>query len=237
MNVTIWNENFHEKEIPLVTEIYPGGIHKYLESFIQDEGVNVRTVTMDDEEFGLSDEILKDTDVLIWWGHAAHHLIPDELAERVQDYVLGGMGFVALHSAHHSKPFRRLMGTKTNLRWMNEGQKERIWTVMPNHPIAEGVPETFSLEIEEMYGEPFGIPNPDEVVFMGWFKSGQVFRSGCTFTRENGRIFYFQPAHETFESFHNPHVQRIIKNAIKWACPIVKNKAIPSVWEKTCYEE
>lgn len=231
MNVTIWNENYHEKEIPRVTEVYPGGIHEYLASFIREDGVNVRTVTMDDEEFGLSDEILKDTDVLIWWGHAKHNDVPDEIAERVQQYVLGGMGFIALHSAHHSKPFKRLMGTSANLHWLDES-RERVWTVAPNHPIAEGVPESFVLETEEMYGEPFAIPNPDEVIFMGWFKSGNVFRSGCTFTRENGRIFYFQPGHETFESFHNPHVQRIIKNAIKWACPIVKNKSIPVVWEK-----
>lgn len=237
MNVTVWNENFHEKEIPEVLEIYPGGIHGYIASFLKEDGINVRTVTMDDEEFGLSDEILRDTDVLIWWGHTCHHLIPDELASRVQEYVLSGMGFIALHSAHHSKPFKKLMGTNANLRWMSEGQKERIWTVLPNHPIAEGIPETFSLEVEEMYGEPFGIPNPDDVVFMGWFKSGEVFRSGCTFTRENGRIFYFQPGHETFESFHNPYVQRIIKNAVKWACPIVKNKGIPVVWEKAPFEE
>lgn len=236
MNITIWNENFHEKEIPQVTEIYPGGIHEYLASFIKEDGVNVRTATLDDEECGLTDEVLKDTDVLIWWGHAKHHDVPDEIAERVQQYVLGGMGFVALHSAHHSKPFKRLMGTSANLHWMHES-RERIWTIAPNHPIAEGVPESFVLETEEMYGEPFAIPNPDEVIFMGWFKSGNLFRSGCTFTRENGRIFYFQPGHETFESFKNPIVQRIIKNAIKWACPIKKNNAIPVVWEKVPCEE
>lgn len=236
MNVTIWNENYHEKEIPKVLELYPGGIHGYIASFLEADGVNVRTVTMDDEEFGLSEEILKDTDVLIWWGHAKHHEIPDELAERVQSYVLGGMGFIALHSAHHSKPFKRLMGTNAHLRWMEES-KERIWTVMPNHPIARGIPETFVLEPEEMYGEPFDIPNPCDIIFMGWFKSGQVFRSGCTFTRGNGKIFYFQPGHETFPSFHNPYVQRIIKNAVEWVCPIEKNKDIPSVWEKVTYEE
>ena len=228
MNVTIWNENYHEKEIPRVTEIYPDGIHAYLASFIKEDEINVRTVTLDD--------ILKDTDVLIWWGHAKHNEVPDEIAERVQQYVLGGMGFIALHSAHHSKPFKRLMGTSANLHWMKES-RERIWTIAPNHPIAEGVPESFVLETEEMYGEPFAIPNPDEVIFMGWFKSGNVFRSGCTFTRENGRIFYFQPGHETFESFKNPIIQRIIKNAVKWVCPIKKNSSIPVIWDKEPYEE
>lgn len=236
MNVTIWNENFHEKEIPEVTKIYPGGIHEYIASFLKSDEINVRTATLDDEECGLTEEVLADTDVLLWWGHAKHEDVPDEIAERVQKHVLGGMGFVALHSAHHSKPFRRLMGTSANLRW-RESTRERIWTVTPGHPIAKGIPETFVLEKEEMYGEPFDIPSPEDVVFMGWFKSGEVFRSGVTFKRGNGKIFYFQPGHETFESFKNPIIQQIIKNAVEWACPITKNKDIPVVWEKEPYEE
>lgn len=236
MNVTIWNENFHEKEMPEVTKLYPGGIHEYIASFLKSDEINVRTATLDDEECGLTEEVLADTDVLLWWGHAKHEDVPDEIAERVQKHVLGGMGFVALHSAHHSKPFRRLMGTGASLRWSVGGEKERLWTVLPNHPIAKGIPETFALDEEEMYGEPFGIPTPDEIVFMSWFKSGYVFRSGCTFRRENGKIFYFQPGHETFESFKNPIIQQIIKNAVEWACPITKNKDIPVVWEKEKYE-
>lgn len=128
------------------------------------------------------------------------------------------------------------MGTSANLRW-RDTDRERIWTIKPNHPIAEGIPETFVLDPEEMYGEPFDIPNPDDVIVIGWFKGGEVFRSGCTFTRGNGKIFFFQPGHETFKSFHKHYVQRIIKNTVKWACPIVKHKEIPVVWEKAPYEE
>ena len=151
-----------------------------------------------------------------------HNKVPDEIVDRVQKYILGGMGLIVLHSGHHSKIFKRMLGTTCNLKW-RDGDRERLWTIKPNHPIAEGVEETFVLEREEMYGEPFDIAEPDETIFMGWFSGGEVFRSGCTWVRGNGKIFYFQPGHETNYSFHNKNVQRIIKNAVKWACPIKKN--------------
>ena len=222
MKVTVWNENQHEKKDPVVLEYYPGGLHGYIANFLKCDDIEVRTATLDDEECGLTDEVLADTDVLVWWGHRAHDQVPDEVVDRVQKYVLSGMGLVVLHSGHHSKIFRRLMGTTCNLKW-RDNTRERIWTVKPNHPIAAGVPETFVLETEEMYGEAFDIPNPEEIIFMGWFNGGEVFRSGCTWTRGHGKIFYFQPGHETNKSFQNENVQLIIKNAVKWACPVKKN--------------
>jgi len=222
MKVTVWNENIAEKEVPMVTELYPGGIHEYIGGFLKSEDVEVRTATLDDPDCGLTAQVLSDTDVLIWWGHRAHHLVPDEVADRVHEAVLRGMGLIVLHSGHHSKIFRRLMGTTCNLKWRNDA-RERIWTVKPNHPIAEGIPETFALDCEEMYGEPFDIPEPMETVFMGWFNGGEVFRSGCTWIRGNGKIFYFQPGHETNPTYRNPYIQQIIKNAVKWACPVRKN--------------
>lgn len=222
MKVLVWSENVHEKEIPLVTELYPGGLHEYIAGFLKTEDFEVSTATLDDPECGLTNEVLDETDVLLWWGHAAHEQVPDEVVNRIHHHVLAGMGLIVLHSGHHSKIFRKLMGTYCDLRW-READRERIWTIKPNHPIAEGIPETFVLEQEEMYGEPFTIPEPQEIVFMGWFKGGDVFRSGCTYTRGNGKIFYFQPGHETHKSFQNEYVQKIIKNAVRWACPINKN--------------
>ncbi len=222
MKVTVWNENQHEKSVPRVTELYPGGLHEYIASFLRDDDVEVRTATLDDENCGLDDDVLDDTDVLIWWGHMAHEKVPDEVVDRVQQHILGGMGLIVLHSGHFSKIFRRMLGTTCSLKW-RDGARERIWTIKPNHPIAEGIPETFALDCEEMYGEAFDIPEPQEVVFMGWFNGGEVFRSGCTFIRGNGKIFYFQPGHETNPSFQNEYIQRIIKNAVKWACPVKKN--------------
>ena len=228
MKVTIWNENLHEKSNSRVTKLYPGGIHGYLKSVIECDDIEVRTATLDMPEHGLTEEVLADTDVLLWWGHMDHARVSDEIVDRVQKAVLGGMGLIVLHSGHHSKIFKRLMGTTCNLKW-RDNARERIWTVKPNHPIAEGVEDGFLLENEEMYGEAFDIPNPDEVIFIGWFNGGEVFRSGCTFTRGNGKIFYFQPGHETNPSYQNENVQRVIRNAVRWACPISKPGVIEGV--------
>lgn len=219
IKVTVWNEFVHEKTQQSVKDMYPDHIHGTIAKFLEkNEDIQVRTVTMDDPEQGLSEEVLKDTDVLIWWAHVAHHLVTDEVAKRVQNHVLCGMGLIVLHSAHMSKPFTMLLGTTGTLKW-REGDKERIWCCNPGHPIAEGIPEQFVLDPEEMYGEYFDIPQPDELVFISWFKGGEVFRSGCTFKRGNGKIFYFRPGHETNPSYHNEYVQKIITNAVRWAKP------------------
>lgn len=218
MNVLVWNENIHEKEQPEVAAIYPDGIHGCIADFLSADNINVSCATLDMPNQGLSEERLAETDVLIWWGHRAHESVSDENVEMICRHINGGMGLVALHSAHHSKLFKRLMGTTCNLKWRH-GDRERIWCACPSHPIAQGLPEHFELAKEEMYGEPFDIPTPDEVVFLGWFAGGEVFRSGVTY-RRGGRIFYFQPGHEEYPTFHNKNVQLIIRNAVKWACPI-----------------
>jgi trehalose utilization protein len=224
MKVTVWNEFYHEKKKPQILEMYPGGLHEYIASFIREDDIEVRAVTLDDECQGLPDDVLDDTDVLVWWGHVKHGEVKDELVEKIQKRILGGMGFIALHSAHNSKVFKKMMGTTCSLKWRDHS-RERIWCVCPSHPISEGVDETFVLEDEEMYGEFFDIPKPDDVIFLGWYNSGEVFRSGCTFTRGNGKIFYFQPGHETNPAFKNENVQKIIKNAVRWACPSEKGNA------------
>lgn len=228
IKVTVWNEFYHEKTKPHIFELYPGGLHEYIASFLRDDDIEVRAVTLDDECQGLPTELLDDTDVLIWWGHVRHNDVENELVERIQRRILGGMGFIALHSAHNSKVFKKMMGTTCSLKWRDHS-RERIWTIAPAHPIARGVEETFVLEDEEMYGEFFDIPKPDDVIFLGWYNSGEVFRSGCTFTRGNGKIFYFQPGHETNPAFRNENVQKIIKNAVRWACPAEKGKTLECI--------
>lgn len=217
IRVTVWNEYLHEVNQPEVAEIYPDGIHGCIKAFLEtNPEITVKTATLAMENHGLTEEILNETDVLIWWGHMAHDEVSDETAQLVQKHVLAGMGLVALHSAHHSKPMKLLIGTTLNLKWRH-GDRERVWCINPSHLIAKGVPEQFVLEKEEMYGEPFDIPEPDEIVFMGWFAGGEVFRSGVTFRRGKGRIFYFQPGHEEYPIYHNKNVQRVIENAVFWA--------------------
>lgn len=220
INVTVWNEGVHEKLSNEVAGVYPAGIHGCIKNFlVSQDDMTVKTATLAQRKCGLSDEVLDNTDVLIWWGHMAHDKVPDKIVEKIHKRVLAGMGLVVLHSGHHSKIFRALMGTTCNLRW-RDADRERIWTVNPAHPIAKGIPAHFSIDVEEMYGERFDIPEPDELVFLGWFAGGEVFRSGCCWSRGLGKIFYFQPGHESNPTFHNEYVQRIIINAVRWAAPV-----------------
>ena len=218
VRVTIWNEFVHERRDERVRAIYPDGIHATIARGIAPLGdLRVRTATLDEPELGLSDGVLAATDVLVWWGHVAHDEVSDEVVDRVQARVLSGMGLVALHSAHFSRIFRRLMGTSCSLRWRESGDRERLWNLRPEHPILEGIGDHVELAEEEMYGERFDIPDPDELLMIGWFQGGEVFRSLCTWTRGLGRVVYFQPGHETHPTYHDASVQRIIANACIWA--------------------
>jgi len=197
--VTVWNEFVHEKSDEAVKEIYPEGMHQALADYLgQQEGLSVRNV-------------------LIWWAHLAHDKVQDEVVDRVQARILEGMGLIVLHSGLHSKLFKRMMGTSCNLQWREAAEKERLWVVNPAHPITRGLGRYIELPHTEMYGEPFDIPTPDKVVFISWFEGGEVFRSGCTWTRGKGKIFYFRPGHETFPLYHNPEVLQVLENAVRWA--------------------
>lgn len=222
VRVTVWNEYRHELENSDVAAIYPDGIHQAIATFLREQPeTTVRVATLDEPEHGLTEGVLDETDVLIWWGHKAHDEVSEEVTARVAARVHAGMGFIALHSAHYAKPFKRLMGTTCSLCWRDDGEKERLWTVRPAHPIAAGLPLHFELEQEEMYGEPFGIPEPDELIFISWFAGGEVFRSGATWQRSHGRVFYFRPGHETFPTYADENVQRVICNAVRWVRPTV----------------
>lgn len=217
--ITVWNENRHEKKNERVASIYPNGIHGTIQNALQTAGLEVRTATLDEPEHGLTDDILENTDVLFWWGHLAHGEVEDAVMQKVYQRVLNGMGFVALHSAHFSKPFRKLMGTSCDLKWREANDRERLWVVAPGHPIAAGLNEQIVLDAEEMYGEHFDIPQPDELVFVSWFSGGEVFRSGACYRRGAGRVFYFRPGHETYPTYHHPDIQRVLVNAAGWAAP------------------
>lgn len=220
IRVTVWNEYKHERSDPHVSKIYPKGIHGAIAGFLSgNPDLQLRTATLDEPEHGLSDAVLSATDVLVWWGHLAHADVRDEIAAKVQDRVLQGMGLIVLHSAHMSKPFVRLLGTSCLLRWREAGEKERLWVVEPGSPIVDGLGPYFEIPHEEMYGERFDIPVPDATVLISWFAGGNVFRSGCCFLRGKGRIFYFRPGHETFPTYHQKEVQTVIRNAVRWAAP------------------
>ncbi|MFD2615432.1 ThuA domain-containing protein [Paenibacillus gansuensis] len=220
LKVTIWNEFRHEVQDAEVREVYPKGIHGALADGLAPYGFDLRTATLDEPEHGLTEEVLNSTDVLLWWGHLAHGEVSDEIVNRVHQRVLDGMGLIVLHSGHCAKIFAKLMGTNTcALKWREADETERLWVINPAHPIAAGIGEYIELEREEMYGEHFNIPAPDELVFISWFEGGEVFRSGVTYHRGRGKIFYFRPGHETYPTYYNEQIVRVIANGVNWAAP------------------
>ena len=237
IRVLVWNEFYHEQTKDAVKAIYPYGIHGCIRDFLsQRDDLEIRTATLYDANIGLSDELLENTDVLIWWGHCKHAAVPDEWVEKIKNRVLRGMGLIVLHSGHHSKIFKALMGTTCNLQWRNN-DRERLWNIAPNHPIMQGIPAYFELPQEEMYGERFDIPTPDELLMLGWFSGGEVFRSVCTWTRGTGRIAYFQPGHEEYPVYKNEFIQRLITNAVYWAAPNVVLSGLTGPHAKVSPEE
>ncbi|MFA5449878.1 MAG: ThuA domain-containing protein [Clostridia bacterium] len=238
MNITIWNEYHPSAKSGKIARVYPKGIHHTLKSiFAKEENISVHIATQDEPENGLSDKVLENTDVLIWWGSAWQDNVLDSVAEKVYKRVLSGMGAIFLHSAHASKPFIKLMGTTCSLKWREEEEKERLWTINPSHPIAYGIPETFSLDSEKMYGEFFDIPIPDDLIFLGWFPGGEVFRSGCTFRRGYGKIFYFQPGCEVYPTYYDDTIRKIIYNAAMWVAPNAPPKVSDIIHQKVAIEK
>ena len=217
--VTVWNEYRHEKENDAVAEVYPDGIHTVIANALESDGFETQTATLDESKHGLTERVLNDTDVIMWWGHAAHEEVEDAIVDRLHQRILDGMGLIVLHSGHYSKIFRRLMGTTCSLKWREAAEKERLWVVEPSHPITDSIDEYIEIPEAEMYGERFDIPAPDTLVFNSWFEGGEVFRSGCCYRRGNGRIFYFRPGHETYPVYHDKTIQQVLSNAVSWAAP------------------
>ncbi len=220
INVTIWNEYRHEQNNAGIAKVYPKGIHGAIAEGIAADDLNIRTATLDQPEHGLCDEVLNSTDVLLWWGHCAHGEVSDEIVRKVHKRVLEGMGLIVLHSGHFSKIFRAVTGCSCSLKWREADEKERLWNIAPTHPITQGIGEYFELPNEEMYGERFDIPDDGKVIFLGWFEGGNVFRSGVTFERGYGKVFYFQPGHESYPIYYNENVLKVIGNAVRWAKPV-----------------
>jgi trehalose utilization protein len=221
IRVTVWNEFRHEQNDEEIGKTYPDGIHGAIaEGLNALDGVTARTATLDEPEHGLTEDVLANTDVLTWWGHMAHGEVDEAIVDRVQKRVWEGMGLIVLHSGHFSKIFKRLMGTSCDLKWREADERERLWVVRPGHPIVEGIGEYIELDQEEMYGEHFDIPQPDELVFVSWFQGGEVFRSGACYQRGAGKVFYFRPGHETYPTYYHPEIRQVLGNAVRWAAPV-----------------
>ncbi|GAB3537976.1 trehalose utilization protein ThuA [Arthrobacter tecti] len=234
IRVTVWNENRHEETDERIAKIYPHGIHGAIREGLQQNlgsEVDVRTAVLSEPEHGLSEEVLTNTDVLTWWGHMAHGEVSDDVVERVHRHVLSGMGLLVLHSGHWSKIFVKLMGTSCSLRWRGAQDRELVWTVEPTHPITQGIPHPLVIDEQEMYGEYFDIPTPEELIFLSSFSGGEVFRSGCTFRRGHGKIFYFSPGDQEYPVYHHEDIRRVLSNAVQWALPSQRERTYPELGE------
>lgn len=231
IKVTVWNEYLHELQDEAVAKIYPEGIHKAIGSYLEGKNFEVTYATLREEHHGLSDEVLENTDVLIWWGHIGHREVSEEIAEKVCERVLSGMGIIFLHSAPKSKPFMKLLGTTGSLRWRESDDRSLIWAVKENHPILAGVENPIVLEKEEMYGESFDIPTPSELVAISSFSGGEVFRSLCVWEKGRGKMIYFQPGHETYPAYYDKSILKVIENSVNYVKPT--SEIVPLVCKNT----
>ncbi|MEU8148122.1 ThuA domain-containing protein [Nonomuraea sp. NPDC048901] len=225
MNVTVWNEFYEERTYPSVSSVYPDGLHVVLGQALAEHlgpEAHVRVALQEEPEHGLTQAVLDETDVLLWWGHLKHDEVSDEVVERVRRRVLGGMGLLILHSAIESKVAQALLGTSCKIASWRHDDSELLWTILPGHDIVRGVPNPVVIPKGEMYGEPMDIPEPDELVFISSYEGGEVLRSGCAWQRGKGRIFFFAPGHEESPIYFQPEIRRVLANAVQWATPPVQ---------------
>jgi len=210
----VWSEFTEPKDV------YPKGIHGDIAEYLNASGnVEAKVVQLSDPDQGVSQAMLDWADVLLWWGHQKHRDVTDETVQRIVKSVKeGGMGYFAMHSAHYSRGLIAILGTPCGLGSVGDGGAESISVVMPDHPIAKGVSD-FVVPRTEYFGEPFGVPEPEAVVFKSTFEKGDNiwFRSGCCWTVGKGRVFYFRPGHETYPIMRQPEVQKVIYNATLWS--------------------
>jgi trehalose utilization protein len=217
--VVVWSEGTSPKNV------YPNDICGAIAEGLKElKGWEVVEARLSDANQGLPDELLNRTDVLIWWGHRKHdqvsNILVDKIVSRVKDE---GMGFIALHSSHFARPYKKLMGTPCSWQaYLSDSNTLKVIVKDPNHPIARGVGE-FTIIHNERYSEPFAVPTPKEVVFEGMYTlnngATDTSRQGLTWEVGRGKVFYFQPGHETNPVFFDPNIRRIILNAVEWAAP------------------
>ncbi len=239
LNVLVWDENPRHAPKELYPENLRGAIADGLRELSGEGELTVTPIHLDEPDQGVPEGMLEAADVLVWWGHARHGEVEDALAERVKRQVHErGLGFICLHSGHYSKTFKAVLGATGDLKggWRESTDSEAIRVCAPWHPIAEGI-EDFTLPNEEMYGAPFGVPSPLEVIFQSRFSvDGATFPSGLVWTvgegidpefqsgkgnahnqgEGKGRVFYFRPGHETYPTYYNDSVKRVILNAVRW---------------------
>ena len=268
VKVVVWDER-QPSQRPAYADFLGGAVAGHLKSR---PGLSVRSVGLDDPGRGLTDEVLGDARVLVWWGHARQDEVAPEVGRKVVGRVKAGtLALLALHSAHWSTPFVEAMNERARLdaakaspgaevrdvpppkrytlpnyetrltpyalerrfpdgaktldlhlplcvfpAYRNDGKPSFVRVLKPAHPIAEGLPATFEIPREEMYDEPFHVPEPDEVILEERWATGEWFRSGMLWKLGAGHVFYFRPGHETYPTYTQAEPLRVVANAVAW---------------------
>ena len=222
--VVVWSEGTANVD-PGSKKVYPNDINAAIAEGLKPleaRGWEIVTASLKDPEQGITDELLKGTDVLIWWGHKKHGDVKDELVARIVQRVKEeGMGFISTHSSHFAKPYKKIMGSPCTWReYKADGTSVKVIVKEPNHPITKGVKD-FSLPKIERYSEPFGVPEPESVPLDGLYTKPdgktEPGRMGLCWTIGKGKVFYFTPGHETYDDYFRPEVRQIFCNAVEWA--------------------
>jgi trehalose utilization protein len=216
--VVCWSEGTAPKNV------YPNDInHAIADGLAPLKDWEVFTASLNDPDQGLPDNVLKDTNVLIWWGHMRHDDVKEELVARIVRRVKeDGMGFIGTHSAHWSKPFKSLMGTPCGWTggYVEDGSKLDVSIKAPRHTIAHGLKD-FVVPHTERYTEPFEVPDPELLIFDGQYTrpngTTEKSRQGMVWTVGKGRVFYFQPGHESYPIYFQEEIRHVFRNAVPWA--------------------
>lgn len=224
IRVTVWSEGIDAELEPRAIALYPDDINTYLAGFLKGNAdFEVRCRDISQPENGMGQDIIDGTDVLLWWSHLYDDQVSDEVVDRIVDAVLDGkMNLALLHAGIHSKIGTKLLGkNSTTGKYREVGEMERMWVIDRGHPVVAGLEKEY-LEFpdSEMYGEPYGMPTPDEIVFISWFEGGEVLRSGVSWHKGAGRVFYLAPGHEEFPVYANPELQKVMANMIRWLRPV-----------------
>lgn len=215
--VVVWSEGTAPKTV------YPYDVNTAIAEGLQPlKDWQIITASITDPDQGLSDDLLNSTSVLIWWGHQKHGDVKDELVAKIVRRVKeGGMGFIATHSAHYSKPLKALLGTNCGWKYYtDDGARVDLIVKSPKHPIAKGV-KNFTVPKTERYGDPFEVPPAETVVFDGIYTlpngTKENAQQGMTWSVGKGRVFYFQPGHESYPIYFQEEIRHIFRNGVQWA--------------------
>ncbi|MEZ5042821.1 MAG: alpha/beta hydrolase fold domain-containing protein [Saprospiraceae bacterium] len=113
IKVVVWDERQKKQQ-----KAYPDFMGNHIADYLKkNDLLRVYSVGLDDPEQGLSDEVLENCEVMIWWGHVRHPEISVATSKKLIERVKAGtLEMIFLHSAHWANPFVEAMNEVTRQR-------------------------------------------------------------------------------------------------------------------------